>query len=541
MKDQSGNPIPGCGQYQVDATLVSTDPTFHRASSYSSFNSTWTDGYTAPGVPNTAWNTDIYYKKWTTVGVDLTPYVGTNVTITFQTADCIFGGHWGYAYIDASCSPATAVVNMCQNVNTEQVIGPAGYVSYQWYGPNGNAAPIPAPQGTSDTLVVQNGNLGDTYTVTAVSANGCTTSMQAVLQYSQINVLYTNTTPSCPGGFSGTAAVTGTGSPTGLYTYNWLNSSGQSVGTTQQVTGLAPGTYSVHLASSAASCGSHDTTVVVGFAPPVISTQTKNFCGSAAYLIVPAGSSNIQWYTPGGIAVSVAQGGAKDTLLAVGASNNQVYAVTYISSGCKDSLRITLTQVPGGTLSHSVTQNVCSNNTYGQYNQPSTGQATINLSTTAVPPYSYSIVGPNFNNSFPASTATSIPLTSLAYGSYTVAVFDGTCFYNDIFKIDTIPVPVNIAVAPTTLCNGGSALLTFTFNSAPPTQCQTSNLPCTNPTLYTCGPSNTVTPSPMQYPTPYGNYYTKMRAQYIYTATELIAAGVNAGNLSSIAFNITNQ
>lgn len=523
MTDQAGNPIAGCGQYQVDATLVSTDPTFHKAAYFDGTN--WVDG------SDPLWFSDIYYKNWTMVGVDLTAYVGQNVTITFQTADCIFGGHWGYAYIDATCSPAVAVVNMCQSVNTQQVIGPAGYVSYQWYGPNSQTTAIPAPQGTSDTLVVTNGVLGDVYYVTAVSANGCTATMQAVLQYSKINVLYTNSTPSCLNGNSGTASITGTGSPTGSYTYNWLNSNGQSVGNTQQVTGLAPGTYSVHLASTAASCGSHDTTVTVGIAPATTLSQLKNFCGSSAYLTVPPGSTGIQWYGPGGVLIPAPQG-TNDTLLATGASNNQVYTATYTGSGCKDSLLLTLTQVSGGTLSHSNLQNVC----IGATN----GQATVNLSTTAVSPYNYSITGPGFSNNYPNSSSTSIPLTGLGFGSYTVSAFDGTCFYNDVFKIDTIPVPVNITVAPTILCSNNSAVMTFSFTSATPTLCQTTSMACLNPQQFTCGPSNTVTPSSFAYPSPYGNFYTKMRAQYIYTAAELNAAGIYIGNISSVAFNITN-
>lgn len=533
MTDQSGNPIAGCGQYQVDATLVSTDPTFHRASYYDTFSSAWVDGYTAPGVTDPSWYYDIYYKNWTMVGVDLTAYIGQNVTITFQTADCIYGGHWGYAYIDASCSPAVAVVNMCQNVNTQQVIGPTGYVSYQWYGPNSSTNAIPAPQGTQDTLTVTNGNLGDVYYVTAVSANGCTATMQAILQYSQIGVLFTNSTPSCPGGNSGTAAVTASGSPTGNYTYNWVNSAGQNVGSTQQVTGLSPGTYTVHIASTTPSCGSHDTIVTVGIAPAFVQTQTANFCGNATYLHVPAGSTNIQWYGPGGVAIPAPQG-TKDTLLATGTANNQIYVATYINGGCVDSLLITLTQIPGGTLSHTNVTDIC----VGATN----GQATVNLSTTASPPYSYSITGPGFSNSFPSISNTSIPLTGLAYGSYSVSAFDGTCFYSDNFMIDTIPVPVSVIVSPLALCGGpnNNSVMTFSFNSAPPTQCQPTTIPCNNPISYTCGPSNSVTPGSTQYPTPYGNWYTKMRAQYIYTASELNAAGIMAGNLSSIAFNITN-
>jgi gliding motility-associated-like protein len=526
MKDQAGNLIAGCGQYQIDATLVSTDTSFFRASQYDSFSSTWTDGYTTGTTPNINWYYDVYYKKWTSVGVDLTGYIGQNVTIEFQTADCIYGGHWGYAYIDANCGPTQALVNMCNGNTTQQILGPNGYVSYQWYGPNSPTAAIAAPNGTNDTLFVNNGVVGDVYYLTAFSANGCTTYLQATLAYSSVGIQYTSNTPSCPGGFSGSATVYPIGSPS--YGYTWLNSAGLNVGNAQTATGLSPGTYSVHV--TAPGCGSHDTTVTVGIAPPITTSTSKNFCGSAAYLTVPtAGATNIQWYNSAAVAVP-APAGSNDTLLVTGASNGQTYAVVYTSSGCIDSLRITLSQVAGGSLNHSNIQNVCVG--------ASNGQATVSLNTTAVPPYNYTMTGPCLNQTYTGVSQTSYSLTGLCYGTYTVNAFDGTCFYVDAFKIDTIPIPVYLTVAPKALCSSDSAFISYVFGGAPPTQCQLSTSGCVSSSTHLVGPANASNFS-SSYPTPFGNWYTNMKAQYIYTAAELNAAGINAGKISSIAFNCT--
>ena len=526
MRDQSGNLISGCGQYQIDASAVATDTSFHRASQYG-FGGTWTDGYITGTTPNPNWWYDVYYKMWTTVGVDLTAYVGQNVTIEFQTGDCIYGGHWGYAYIDASCGPTQALVNMCNGNTTQQILGPPGYISYQWYGPNSSTNAIASPNGTNDTLFITNGNVGDVYYLSAISANGCTTFLQAILAYSSVSILYTNSTPSCPGGTSGTANVVATGSP-GTYNYAWTNSSGTNVGNTNPATGLAPGTYTVHV--TAQNCGAHDTVVTVGISPPFTNTTTKNFCGSAAYLLVPVtGATNIQWYNASGIAIPGSTG-TNDTLLVAGASNGQTYAVVYTQNGCVDSLRITLTQVAGGTLTHSNIQNVCIGGT--------NGQAVVTLNTTAPAPYNYTMTGPNYNQTYNAVSQTSFSLTGLAYGNYTVTAFDGTCFYADVFKIDTIPIPVYLTVAPKALCSNDSAYITYVFGVAAPTQCQLSSASCINATTHLVGPANTSNFS-TSYPTPFGNWYTKMRAQYIYTVAELNAAGLSAGKLSSIAFNCT--
>ncbi|HXB41724.1 MAG TPA: hypothetical protein VNZ49_14380, partial [Bacteroidia bacterium] len=526
MRDQNGNIIAGCGQYQIDASAVATDTSFHRASQWSSFNNTWTDGYTTGTTPNPSWFYDVYYKKWTVVGVDLTAYIGQNVTIEFRTGDCIYGGHWGYAYVDANCGPTQVPVNMCAGNTVQQLLGPPGYVSYQWYGPNSTTNAIPSPNGTKDTLTVHNGNVGDVYYLTAISANGCTTHVQATLHISSVGIQFTSSTPSCPGGNSGSAAVVPIGSP-GSYSYTWQNSSSAVVGSTNPCTGLAPGTYSVHV--TAPNCGAYDTTVVVGIAPPITQNATKNFCGSAAYLTVPANATNIQWYSATGVAIPGVQG-HKDTLLVTNPANGQVYSVVYISSGCIDSLRIKLTQVPGGTLGHT-TQNTCIGLT--------TGSAVVNLNTTQPSPYNYTMTGPGLNQTHNGVSQTSYTLTNLGFGTYTVTAFDGMCFYADLFKVDTIPIPVHLTVAPKSLCKNDSAYISYTFGGAPPTQCQLSSSSCTNSQALYVGPANAIGNSSFSYPTPFGNFYTKMRAQYIYTAAELSAAGISAGKISSITFNVT--
>lgn len=45
----------------------------------------------------------IKYRRWTNISVDLTAYVGQNVTVEFINSDCALGGHYAYTYIDVSC------------------------------------------------------------------------------------------------------------------------------------------------------------------------------------------------------------------------------------------------------------------------------------------------------------------------------------------------------------------------------------------------------------------------------------------------------
>jgi hypothetical protein len=57
-----------------------------------------------PNVPFiTTPNGLIKYRRWTNISVDLSAYVGQNVTVEFINSDCALGGHYAYTYIDVSC------------------------------------------------------------------------------------------------------------------------------------------------------------------------------------------------------------------------------------------------------------------------------------------------------------------------------------------------------------------------------------------------------------------------------------------------------
>ena len=62
----------------------------------------------------------------------------------------------------------------------------------------------------------------------------------------------------------------------------------------------------------------------------------------------------------------------------------------------------------------------------------------------------------------------------------------------------------------------------------------------TNWTIGSGTASNTFGSGANPYPCPFGNYYSGMRAQYIYRATELTAAGMTAGLIHKLAWNVTN-
>lgn len=107
-----------------------------------------------PGFQNSTSCVGVKYKPWSLVGINLAAYVGQPVTLFAVTADCNQCGHFGYAYIDFSCTPGTMPVAYCLNATTFSLCVPgggAGY-TYKWEtGQTGSCITITAPT-AGDTI-----------------------------------------------------------------------------------------------------------------------------------------------------------------------------------------------------------------------------------------------------------------------------------------------------------------------------------------------------------------------------------------------------
>lgn len=94
---------------------------------------------------------DVFYHKWKVEAVDLSPYIGSNVTfkmlVTYCSQSC---SKYAYSYLDAQCSPMEVTVNGTPfpantnsvtftgcSVQTATVIAPPDFSGYQWTGPGG--------------------------------------------------------------------------------------------------------------------------------------------------------------------------------------------------------------------------------------------------------------------------------------------------------------------------------------------------------------------------------------------------------------------
>jgi gliding motility-associated-like protein len=149
---------PACGSYNVVAT--SNLPGFKRCDQF-----------------------NVVYKNWTTVGLNLSSYIGQNITIEFETGDCTKGGHFGYAYIDAYCSSLKIASSYCTSSNGINLSAPIGF-SYLW----DNGA-------TTQNINLSNPVDGEKYTCELTSVTGCKVNISTIitLQDPVINFEVSNT------------------------------------------------------------------------------------------------------------------------------------------------------------------------------------------------------------------------------------------------------------------------------------------------------------------------------------------------------------
>lgn len=517
INEATGTILPGCTSYTFNSTsLLPSD----------SLKPTATPGYTY------SWHY-IKYRKWQQYSVDLSSLpLGTNVSVNFEVGGCSAAGHFGYAYVDAECGGiATPYVNMCAGDTYATLVAPPGFTGYQWFDPNN----LPVPGATSDTLIVNNPVIGQVYTVQMESYGGCMVSSTVSIVSSSVSIVNLSSSGTCAGGNSGTASVQTIGSNSG-YTYVWTSTSGPNtgaiVGTTQIATGLSMGTYSVLVTSP--GCGQASASLGVGFSPPQFSTQPHAFCGNSVAIPKPGGTG-YQWYH--GMIPIPGPPGNNDTLYVSQAINGDSYYVGYtMASGCRDSIQFTLIKTTGGTSSLSNQTNVCPGNT--------NGSVTLSLNTPFASPYLYTVVS-GASTVFSTSTSnTTVAVSSLAAGSYTATVTDGACLYVNTFSIYPIPTAFTVTTTDTILCiPADTAMIHLTYGTDPPRFCGTDSSLCptgtTPKTLFTSGPffynaTNT-------YPSPYAGSHYSGKQQFLVKASDLTAAGISAGKISSLAFHITNM
>ena len=325
LYDAAGNPLP-CTFYQVAA--ANGVPGFQNCGSYR-------------------------WKDWTTFGVDVTQYMGQTITLDVATGDCSLGGHWGYAYVSASCSSLNLSAFYCQNGanNTATLSAPDGFANYVW----SNAAT--GQQLATGQVASVNIQGVDTVDCTITSANGCIATLTtAVLPAEVIGAIVDSNV--CAGYstvlFNNTAYTNA--APDSIF---WSASDGYtSNDTTFNHVFPGPGSYNVEMiVTNSANCIDTVNTVVEVFENPVAGFGFDDVClGQIA--VFEASSSLLGgdtitnfWYVNNDTLV-----GDTVTVNFNGPNNYLVELVAMTQNGCSDTVSQSFTVFNNPTANFAITE-----------------------------------------------------------------------------------------------------------------------------------------------------------------------------------------
>ncbi|MBK9284860.1 MAG: gliding motility-associated C-terminal domain-containing protein [Sphingobacteriaceae bacterium] len=405
------------------------------------------------GNPYTGGNAQVF-SKWFINSLDLTAYLGQNVTLDIIVADCTAGGHWGQVYFDAQCLPMDIIGNgqgfpagtpsitlpTC-GANGATITAPPGLGPYSWNsGQISIPAPLTVPNNTNTTLVTnQSGTL-----ILTMQPPGSCAPINKVITVSITPApiaLISATQAGCTNSLS-VAQLTTAGSASVNSTITWSPIPGSLSGNSLTATGLPIGITTV-VVQDPLGCKVTLTLNVLP-APPPVTFTVNNLTGSYSITCINPtinlqavsnytyGTLNYFWSSPS-FTSNQAQVG-------ITAANNITVTATDPATGCFTTEIVSIamfTTQPTNTvnpLSQAITCNSGAPVTFsGTVSNPTvniqhdwysplnplpggvpiaTSNNTISILSGAIPPGVYTLVTTNQVNG--CSSAKTVTVTSLS-------------------------------------------------------------------------------------------------------------------------------
>lgn len=378
------------------------------------------------------------HTNWQTYNVVFTP-TGNWTYIAFEPyyitpcsgyINCMLDNISCIAPVNGTVTGTAALcANTCDGTATANPSSGTPPYTFQW---------LPNNQ-TTQTIT---GLCAGTYSVTITDANSQTvTGSFTVTAPPPVTLSATSTNILCNGQCTGTANATG-GGGTGTLTYSWSNSS-----TTQNLTGLCQGTYTVTV-SDANGCSMTSSVTIIE--PPVLTssaTFTDVTCFNAnngtATVTASGGTSGYTyaWSPSGGNQASASNLGPN------------TYTVTVTdANGCTSTSTVTIVQPPQLVPTSTGSTVPCAGSCTGTGVTSATG-GTGNLS------YAWS-----------PGNMTSTNISGLCAGTYTVTVTDGNgCTSTDTIQVTQPPAILASTSVLDASCNqaNGSATVTASNGNTP--------------------------------------------------------------------------
>ncbi len=415
---------------------------------------TYVSASSLPGFQLSPYGSQVYYKSWSTASLNLSGQGGKTIAVDFASGDCDLGGHFGYGYIDLTCSLFQIVSVNCNGSPITTLSAPPGFQYYYWYNASytfmgsGQTINIATPPATTQYHVV----------LTPYAGYGCPDTLTTTVSVSSLNLAVTNDTFSC-GATPITLSAMATGSASS-YTYSWTPAAGLSctncanpvanpaVSTKYRVTvqdnngcsktdstQLTVGPFAHALTSDALCFGSADGRAVVSYtegSPPY----------SVAWNSTPAQNSDTAFNLPAGTYTALVTDG----------------------HGCTDTAVAIVGQPAALAISVSGTPALC----FGAGN----GTATVSAAGGTTP---YSFLW----NTAPAQQTASV--SGLSSGTYTVVTTDFQGCADTSSVVISEPPILDVAIdtqinvscygynngSATAVVQGGTQPYAFTWTTAP--------------------------------------------------------------------------
>jgi hypothetical protein len=318
---------------------------------------------------------------------------------------------------------------------------------------------------------------------------------------------------------------------TSAHTWTWSDGT-SNVLTAATGSVVLPGTtttYTVTATNIATGCSASQNVVVTSNPLPTAPTATNSSqCGTQ----VPTASvvdtnsftgHTFKWYDvpTGGTALQSTTSATYST--AISATTTFYVSVVNPTTGCESPrTAVTVTvSTPDAITANANYTTICLGN--------SVILTAANSATTPVQNYAYSWLSSVNSGVATAQTGASITATPTAVGTYTftASAVDGSCSTTAsvIVTVNPLPAITSATASPTSACAGSTINLEATLNGI------------TAGTSSVSGTGTTFTSS-TSYPTLFGNYWYQDWSQMVYTAAELQAMGLSAGNITSLTFNM---
>jgi hypothetical protein len=318
------------------------------------------------------------------------------------------------------------------------VSGSPGPFTYSWTGPGGFTAT------TEDIASLEPG----TYSVTVTdNASACAVSANFTVNDAAVTPALSATVVDndrCNAPFNG--AILLTVSPPAFYTYNWTGPGGFT-SSSEDITSLAPGSYTVTVTNPATGCSVVQSFIVNNNAPVVSinldaigpnASCTPPFNGFILVSVSPPGTYTYSWTGPGGfIAVTEDISSLQE--------GNYTLTATNTTLGCSATATFTVGDL---TPTISITGQTITDNS----NCVAPFNGAISITAGGTPgPYTFSWTGPG------GFTGSGSSISGLQSGNYTVTIADQTIGCADVYTLTvgdaTPPISITLdAMSPNANC-----------------------------------------------------------------------------------------